>query len=270
MTSIPRERRTWLHYWAAELVAWREFRGMTQSQLAAAINYAESTVAMVETARRKPNQDFVQRCDEALQTGGALQRLMDELVERELVPDWLDRWRQIEAQSTELNWFEIFVIPGLLQTPEYARAILAAGHTRPLDLEAQVKARLERQEILTGEDPPMYVAVMDENAIRRMIGNAKVMHDQLMHLVELAAQPHIRLQIIPHDVGAYAGLTGPFVIATLDGDEVVYQEAALRGHIVEGQRDVAAFKRMWASLRADALSRKASIDLILEVAEQWT
>jgi transcriptional regulator with XRE-family HTH domain len=270
MAPVPRERRTWLHYWAAELVAWRNFRGMTQGQLGQAINYAESTVAMIETAQRKPKQDFVRRCDEALQTGGALERLKDELVDRELVPDWLDRWRQIEEQSCELNSFEIFVVPGLFQTPEYARAILSAGHTKPLDLEAQVVARLERQEILTREDPPMLVAVVDENAIRRMIGGEKVMHDQLTHLLELAEQPHIRLQIIPHDVGAYAGLTGPFVIATLDGDQVVYQEAALRGHIIEGHVDVAAFKRMWAALRADALPQKASLDLITKVAKQWT
>ena len=270
MAPVPHDRRTWLHYWAAELVAWREFRGVTQSQLAAAINYAESTVAMIETAKRKPKPDFVERCDQALQTGGALKRLMEELVERELVPDWLDRWRQIEAQATELNWFEIFVLPGLLQTPEYARAILAAGHTKPHDLEAQVMARLERQEILLKEDPPMLVTVMDDNAIQRLIGGEKVMHDQLMHLLELAEQPHIRLQIIPHDVGAYAGLTGPFVIATMDGEQVVYQEAALRGHIIEGHRDVATFKRMWAALRADALPRKASLDLILKEAKQWT
>jgi transcriptional regulator with XRE-family HTH domain len=270
MAPVPHERRTWLHYWAAELVAWREFRAMTQGQLAAAINYAESTVAMIEIAQRKPKPDFVKGCDAALQTGGALERLKDELVDRELVPDWLDRWRTIEEQAGELNSFETIVIPGLLQTPEYARAILEAGHTKPLDLEAQVRVRLERQEILTREDPPMLVAVMDENAIRRMIGDEKIMSDQLMHLLELATQPHIRLQIIPHDVGAYAGLSGPFVIATVDGEQVVYQEAALRGHIIEGHADVADFKRMWASLRADALSKRASLDLILEVAKQWT
>src|SRR4051794_37752083 len=135
MAPVPHERRTWLHYWAAELVAWRNFRTMTQGQLAEAINYSESTVAMIETAQRKPKLDFVKRSDHALQTGGALERLKDELVDRELVPDWLDRWRTIESQSVELNWFETIVMPGLLQTPEYARAILAAGHTKPLDLE---------------------------------------------------------------------------------------------------------------------------------------
>ena len=113
----------------------------------------------------------------------------------------------------------------------------------------------------------MLVAVMDNNAIRRVIGGEKVMHDQLMHLLE---QPHIRLQVIPHDVGAYAGLTGPFVIATLDGDQVVYQEAALRGHIIESHVDVAAFKRLWAALRADAFPRKATLDLISKAAKQWT
>ncbi|HEV7931119.1 MAG TPA: DUF5753 domain-containing protein, partial [Actinomadura sp.] len=220
-------------------------------------------------ACRKPKPDLIQRCDRELETGGALKRLYDELVSREVTPDWLDRWKKIEAGASALNSFELFVIPGLLQRPGYARAILEAGYPTSLDIDARVNARLERQQLLTRDDPPMFVAVMDETTLRRPMGGPKVMHDQLMHLVEISERPNIVLHIVPYEVGAYAGLTGPFVIALLDGDEIVYQDAALSGHVIENPHDVAIFKRMWEALRSDALPRTASLKLIMEVARQW-
>ncbi|WP_460352073.1 helix-turn-helix domain-containing protein [Actinoallomurus acanthiterrae] len=264
--------RTWLEYFAAELRSWREYRKMSQLQLAQAINYSESAVGMVETARRKPKTDFVKRCDDALETGGALKRLLKELVERELIPDWLDRWRIIEEQATALNWFEALLIPGLLQTPDYARAVFEkSGQPASLDIEAQVRTRLERQRILTRDDPPMFVAVVDEGVLHRVIGGPTVMREQLMHLVELCeTRSDIVVQVIPSDVGAYAGLAGPFVIATMDGDEFVYLDTALYGQLAESAEDLAIVKRMWECLRAEALPRQASLNLIKEVAKKWT
>ena len=106
------DRRTWQDYSATELRAWREFRKMSQAQLANAINYSESAVAMLEAGHRKARTEFIERCDEALETGGALMRLLKELVERELVPDWMDHWRTIEGNASALNWFEPLVFPG--------------------------------------------------------------------------------------------------------------------------------------------------------------
>jgi transcriptional regulator with XRE-family HTH domain len=266
---MAEDRHTWLAFFANELRHWRELRGMTQEQLAKVINYSSSTVAMIETACRKPKPDLIQRCDRELETGGALKRLYDELVSREVTPDWLDRWKKIEQQATAFNWFELFVMPGLIQTPGYARAVLEAGHPSSVDIDAQVKARLERQRILDGDDPPMFVGVMDESVLRRPLGGAKVMNDQLMHLAELSERPNIVLHIVPYEVGGYAGLTGPFVIALVDGDEVVYQDAALSGHVIEHSGDIATFKRMWEALRSDALPRGASLDLITKAARQW-
>jgi transcriptional regulator with XRE-family HTH domain len=263
--------RTWLQYFAAELRSWREYRKLSQLQLAQAINYSESAVGMVETARRKPKLDFVKRCDDALGTGGALRRLLKELVERELIPDWLDRWRIIEEEATALNWFESLLIPGLLQTPDYARAVFEkSGQPASLDIEAQVRTRLERQGILTRGEPPMFVTVVDEGVLHRGVGGPKVMREQLMHLVELCEScSDIVVQVIPEDVGAYAGLAGPFVIATMDGDEFVYLDTALYGQVAESAEDLAIVKRMWESLRAEALPRQASLNLIKGVAEQW-
>lgn len=263
--------RTWLEYFAAELRSWREYRKMSQLQLAKAINYSESAVGMVETARRKPKVDFVKRCDDALGTGGALRRLLKELVERELIPDWLDRWRIIEEQATALNSFEALVIPGLLQTPDYARAVFEkSGQPASQDIEAQIRTRIERQQIFERDEPPMFVAVVDEGILHRAVGGPKVMRAQLLYLVELCeSRSDIVVQVIPKDTGAYAGLAGPFVIATMDGDEFVYLDTALYGQVAESADDLAIVKRMWESLRAEALPRQASINLIKKVAEQW-
>lgn len=263
------DRRTWLDFFATELRAWRERRELTQEQLSKLINYSPSTVAMVETATRKPKPDLIKRCDETLDTGGALQRLYDELVSRELTPDWLDRWRQIESEATSLNYFEIFVVPGILQTPEYATAILRAGDHAARDIDARVSMRLDRQKILDRDNPPMVVAVMDEDALKRSIGGPEVMAGQLAHLIDLAERPNIAIHVVPQDAGAYAGLTGPFVIALLDGHETVYQDAALRGTCVDSPDDVATFKRIWEAVRSEALPRKASIEILQREMERW-
>jgi hypothetical protein len=117
----------------------------------------------------------------------------------------------------------------------------------------------------------MVVAVIDEGVLHRAIGGPKVMHEQLMHLIDLCTErSDIVIQVIPNDTGAYAGLAGPFVIATMDGNEFVYLDTALYGQVAESAEDVAIVKRMWESLRAEALPRTASLTLITGIAKQWT
>jgi hypothetical protein len=123
---------------------------------------------------------------------------------------------------------------------------------------------------LTGEDPPAFVAVLDEVVLHRPIGGPKVMHEQLTHLIDIADRTDIVIQVIPFEVGEYAGLAGAFVIASMDGREFAYLDNAMSGDVIEGTDDVAAVKRTWESLRGDALSKKASIELIKKVAEKWT
>jgi transcriptional regulator with XRE-family HTH domain len=183
---VAPNRLTWLEYFARELIAWREFRGLTQEQLASKINYSPSQVAMVETCQRKPKAEFIQACDAAMNTGGALLRLYDELVSREVTPDYLNRWQGIMEEATEINSFQPLVVHGLLQTPDYARAILQAGPPSSDDIDAKVQARLARQHILTRDDPPMLVCVFDETILHRPVGGAKVMQAQLLHLAEQA------------------------------------------------------------------------------------
>lgn len=268
---MSQNRQTWRQYFAKELTAWRDFRALTQGQLAAKINFSDSLVAMVETSQRTPKPDFIRRCDEALETGGTLMRLYEELVAREVTPDYLNRWQGILAEATDICSYQPLVVHGLLQTPAYATAVLQAGPPSGVDIDTQVQSRLSRQPVLFRDNPPMFVCVLDESVLRRPVGGPAVVGEQLLHLVEICEKwRNILVSVVPIDAGAYAGLAGPFTLASLDGDDYAYLDNALTGQVTEASADVATMKRTWESLRAEALPRTASLRLIAEAAEQWT
>ena len=145
--------------------------------------------------------------------------------------------------------------------PRYARALLSAdpGAT-PEEVERRVAARMERQSILSRV---AYIAVLDESALRRPVAEPKVMHDQLLSLLDRQAE----LQVI--EFGAHPGLNGPLVIATFDGSEVAYVEGQLQGRVLERREDLLSITRIWETLRGEALSKRRSRELILEVADSW-
>ena len=224
---------------------------------------------MVETARRVPKPDFAQRCDQLLSTGGILVRLVEDLVCRNMPPEWVGRWLSIESKATSLLSYEPLLVPGLLQIESYARAVIAASG-REVNVDEQVEARMERQSILAAQNAPMLVVVLDEGMLHRPVGGSAVMRDQLLHLLELCQRPGVVIQIVPMDVGVYAGLAGGFAIATFDDKEVAYVDSVLSGEVVERSGDVVTVRRMWEALRAEALPKGKSIELMAKVAERWT
>jgi transcriptional regulator with XRE-family HTH domain len=258
-----------LQPFAEELRAQREAAGLTQDQLADRMGYSASVIAKLETCRTRASEQHAQQADEAFGTPGSFQRLRKALLAARTYPDWFRDWPGREAGARLIRWFELLVIPGLLQTGDYARALLAnrLGDGQE-DVDEIVAARMERQAILFRERPPELWVVLDEAALRRPVGGSKVMHDQVLHLAGMAAQLHICLQVIPATVGVHEGLDGAgFVVADYD---VAYVETAARGQIVDAAEDVAALVRRWDKLRAEALPRSASLRLLEEVAEQWT
>jgi len=207
-----------LALFAEELRLVRTAVGLTQEQLGSKIGYSGSLIGHVAAASRAPSLDFAQRCDEALQSGGLLARLQP-LVRGEAYPAWFRDWVEIEREATALRWFEPLLIPGLLQTEAYARAVLAAAHpASPHDeVDRLVSARLDRQAILHQERPPLLWVILDEGVLSRPIGGPQVMHDQIAELIEAAQQPRIMLQMVPFGSGAHAGLDGRFAIASFEG-----------------------------------------------------
>ncbi|MFI6261381.1 Scr1 family TA system antitoxin-like transcriptional regulator [Micromonospora sp. NPDC051006] len=186
-------------------------------------------------------------------------------------PIWFRPWQEIEREAVSLRWFESTVLPGLLQTEAYARAVLGEAGLIPRgDVERHLFQRLNRQGILKQDDPPQFTAVVDEAVLRRPVGGPATMREQLRALVAACAEPHVRVHVVPATVGAYAGLNGPFVIATARDHRIAgYLDNQLQGHLVSDPTDIAAMMAAWENVRGEALSHRQSLDLITEVAKTW-
>jgi len=272
VTADQGKDRSALAVFAGELKLARARAGLSQDQLADKVAYSSSLVAMVEGCRRVPSRDFSQRCDEALETGGALTRLHP-LVAGEAYPSWFRPFVELEARAVSLRSWQPVLVPGLLQTGDYARAVVRAA--RPTDPDEQisqlVSARLERQAILARDDPPLLWAVLDETVLRRPVGGRRVIRDQVAHLVAAARQPKIIIQVIPLDVGANAGMTGAFTIAGFTGTtDTVYLETAATGLVADHTDTLQACDFTFDTLRAEAISPSASLELMMKVADSWT
>ena len=257
----------------AELRFYRTRAALSQKDLAALAHVSHDVISKIETGERPPAEDFPQRLDAIpeLDTGGALTRLWDHLKkgQKQRLYGWFQEWADIEAQATVLRWYEPLVVPGLLQTEDYARAILSARPDGNLaDLDEQVAARLARQNILERTGGPQLWCILDEGVLHRAIGGPKVMRSQLYRLAEVSEHPRTAIQVIRAD-GAHAGLLAHFVIADLDSKpSVAYLETAAEGVVTDSSSAVGHVALTFDRLRADAESRAVSRDLIRKVAEE--
>ncbi|HEY0697539.1 MAG TPA: helix-turn-helix transcriptional regulator, partial [Micromonospora sp.] len=195
----------------------RTARELSQEEFGRLIRYSGTHVSSVETGSRPPTDDYLAAVDRALATGGLFARLLPRLSELDSAPLWVREWIEIEQQSKALRWYEMAWVPGLLQTEGYARAVFATdGRLSAEEIEARVAARLARQRMLFGDSPPHFVGIVDEAVLRRAVGGSAVMREQLFHLVRLNEEHRrVRIHVVPASVGAYSGLDGPLVIATL-------------------------------------------------------
>ncbi|RKN46250.1 helix-turn-helix domain-containing protein [Micromonospora endolithica] len=252
-----------LDMWVRALKAARAAANVSQEGLAGLIAWSPSLIAAIETGRRRPTMELAVAADGALGTGGLLAELLKE-ADRERGPSWFVPWRGYEQEATRLRAFEPCLVPGLLQTEDYARAVLSAGGLQPPAMvDELVSVRLERQTLLDRTDPPQIVFLLDETAVRRPVGGPAVLDAQLGRLLEVAALPHVRLHIVPLNVGEHVGLGGGFVLVELaDGEQAVYLENSARGHVVNEPETVRFIDRKWDSLLGEALSTSASLDLI--------
>ncbi|SCG47635.1 Helix-turn-helix domain-containing protein [Micromonospora siamensis] len=260
-----------LEFLGAELRRARKEAGLSQEELAQRISYSSSLVGMVEIGHRTPSQDFIARADAALTAGGLFERLLA-LVRADAAPPWFREWISVEREATLIRWFEPSLFPGLLQTEAYARAVLRGGRMlRETEVEQRITSRMERQAVLRRETPPEFVAVIDEAVLRRAVGEPAVMVEQFEHLLRLTEQPHVTLHVVPADAGMHAGLAGAFILArTPEGGEVAHLDTPLRAHVTDRPDDVDSLQHRWESLRGEALPRRASRELIRELAKSWT
>jgi transcriptional regulator with XRE-family HTH domain len=258
-------------FFGAELRRARAAAGLSQEQLGQHIGYSAAQVGKVETGERGPSHDFARRCDQTLPDADGLFTRLHALIQRwdGGYPSWFAEWIEAERRAAALCWWEALLIPGLVQTEEYARALFTAWRLADGDeLDQLVSGRMERQLIFERPDPPSLWVIVDEGVLRRRIGGAKIMHDQLTRLADMADRPNMTLQVIPAEVGAHVGLLGGFAIADVDGAGIVYMESPDQGQTTQAPSVVAKLRATFDTLRAEALPRGASRDLIRRVAEE--
>jgi transcriptional regulator with XRE-family HTH domain len=254
-----------LDYFGSELRRQREAAGLKQGELGSCIFCTGSLVGQIETARKVPTRDFAERVDAALMTDGLFTRLVG-LVLRSQLPSWFQPFAEMEAKATYISTYQAQMVYGLLQTEEYARAVLATG--MPTKLDELVAARMERQRILTRERPPLAWVVLDEAALHRPIGGREVMLNQLAHLLSFADRRWVRIQVLPYDAGAHASLIGSFTTMRFQDDpDLVYTEDLISGHMTANPETVREAALRYAHLQAAALSVEDSAELITRVME---
>jgi transcriptional regulator with XRE-family HTH domain len=267
-----------LRVFGAMLRYYRTRAGLSQTDLGVRVHFSGDLVSKVEMGQRIATEDFTAACDAVpeLNTAGALAELrglMHEAIKNRALPGWFADWARKEAQATILRSFEMVVVPGLLQTEDYARALLTGRiGSGTDDIGEKVAARMERQAILDRDSPPELWVVIDEAVLHRRVGGAHIMREQINHLTEAARRPSIVIQVIPAAVGVHDGFPGAgFVIADFaDAPRVAYQDTAVRGQIIEDADDIAVLMSTWDRLRAETLSRSASLELMEEVTKSWT
>jgi transcriptional regulator with XRE-family HTH domain len=249
----------------AKLRKLRDQAGLSQAELAKEFAYSNDTISKVETAAQAPSTEFAKRADDYFRTGEQFQELQP-LAAKEGIPSFFRPYTELERTSGAVRVYEPIAVTGLFNTEDYARALLEPGQ-RPQNLDQRVSTRLARQEVLLREDPPWIVVLIQETAIRKIVGDKATTKDQLGKLLDLMAEPHINVRVVPADAQIFP--SGGFTLFSSDDEpDIGYVEgAAIGGRVVELSSHVAELRKLWDLLGTVALTDVASEALIREVWE---
>ncbi|MFG3493890.1 helix-turn-helix domain-containing protein [Streptomyces sp. NPDC047928] len=255
-----------LDYYGSELRRLREAAKLRQGQLGGVIFCTGSLIGQIETAKKVPTREFSERLDAALGTDGTFSRLVG-LVLRSQLPTWFQAYAEMEAKAAYISTYQAQLVYGLLQTEEYARAVLGARTDENID--ARVAARMERQRILDRDRPPLIWVVLSEAVLHQEIGGREVMRAQLAHLLSLRGREWVKVQVLPFVAGAHTGLMGSFNILRFEDDpDIVYTEDFVQGHMTANPDAVREGSLRYDHLQAAALSVEDSAALIARVMEE--
>jgi transcriptional regulator with XRE-family HTH domain len=257
----------------------RDGAGLTREEVAEQTNINAATLYRIETARVRPQRRTLltllnkygvtdeQRRDELVELSkqaaqlGWLQAYESEL------PEEYTTYISFEAEARSVRNYESLFVPGLLQVEDYARAVVTASLPYADDREVQrrVETRSRRQQSIARDNPLRLWAIVDEAVLHREVGGRAVMNEQLRHLLEVTAQPHITFQVLPWKVGAHPGMHGAFAVMDFPNPadpELVYVENMAGALYLEKEPDVRRYAEMFDQLRATALNAADSRELL--------
>jgi transcriptional regulator with XRE-family HTH domain len=249
----------------AVVQALREHAGMTRKEFAKKVQFSEHTVASVELGRRLADDRFVERAEEALGNTGALRRAAEHLVRQPGLAAWFRRWARLELTAISLCTYECRMIPGLLQTEEYARA-LAADQLPPMDdkqIEELWTGRAKRQQLLRERPNTAFSFILEEHLFLRRTGGVEVTRRLIDHVLEVAELRNVEVQIMPLVRQSHAGLQGPIRLAeTRENKWFAYLEGQESGLLISDVKLVSVLQQRYARMRSQALAIPESVSLL--------
>lgn len=243
----------------------RKRAGLTQEQLAPLVGYSPETIASIEQGRRLPPPDFAELADEILDAFGVILGAAKHLTRRKGLASWFRQWAQLELGALSLYTYECRLIPGLLQTPAYARTLFT-DQLPPLadeQIEAQLAARLERQELLRNRPNTAFSFILEEHLFLRDLGGEEVTRELIDHILDLSELRNVEIQIMPLVRHHHAGLGGPVqLLETPDHQWFGYLEGQAHGQFVSDPKAISVIQMRCASMRSQALSLDDSKSLM--------
>ncbi len=266
----------------------REAAGATMEDAAVVIERTSSTISRLEHGQTGVRQRDLA---DLLRSYGADAAVIEQLGElarnnsqrgrwsgyRRAYPGWFRMFVDLEEDATSLLHFGVEVVPGLLQTEDYIRTVLStAANTTDDQVENAVQARLQRQAVLTKPDAPRAGFVVSESALRRVVGDTKIMRAQLEHLAEVALRPNVQLQVLPFDAPSFGALMFGFILVRIPAPgsagplDFVYLEDYIDARYLDEKDDVEAYTALWDRVQAAALGPVESRAFVLEVAGSLT
>ncbi|MEU9986057.1 helix-turn-helix transcriptional regulator [Streptomyces sp. NPDC007971] len=267
-----------------ELRRLRELKGMTAEEVAERLLVSQSKISRLENGRRSISQRDVRDLCGVYEVED--QRIVDSLMEMARDSRQQGWWHTfgdipysvyigLETDAESLRVYEPQLVTGLLQTRAYAEALVqgALPETSTAEIEKRVQVRMRRQERITAENNPLRLwVVLDEAALRRVVGSRLVMREQLEHLIEMSQLPHVTVQVLPFEVGAHPGLNGQYAILEFTDaadSSVVYLEGVTSDLYLEKAQDVQKYAVMYEHLRAQSLNVEQSRQYISDVAKTY-
>ncbi|MFF3289139.1 helix-turn-helix domain-containing protein [Streptomyces sp. NPDC003023] len=267
-----------------ELRRLRELKGMTAEEVAERLLVSQSKISRLENGRRSISQRDVRDLCGVYEVED--HRIVDSLMQMAKDSRQQGWWHAfgdipysvyigLETDAASLRVYEPQVVPGLLQTRQYAEALItgALPESGSTDIEKRVSVRLRRQERIRDTEHPLRLwVVIDEAALRRQVGDKQLMREQLEHLVELSHQPHVTVQVLPFDMGAHPGINGQYAILEFpdaSDSSVVYIEGVTSDLYLEKANDVQKYSVMYEHLRAQALNVEQTRQFIADIAKDY-
>ncbi|MCL3992126.1 helix-turn-helix domain-containing protein [Streptomyces lavenduligriseus] len=255
-----------LRTFGAVVQALREHAGLSREEFARLVQFSKHTVESVELGRRMPDESFVERAEEASGNTGALRKAAKYLTRGEAgLAAWFRRWAKLEKVAVSLSTYECRLVPGLLQSEGYARAVFEG--TVPVapddQLEDFMATRMERQRMLLERPTTPFHFIVEEHVFRRKFGETEQMRQLFDHVLELSAPRNVTLQIIPLEAELHACLDGPVrLLETPKGQRFGYSEGQQNGRLISDAKEVRLLYQRYDTLRSQALNPTLSRGLL--------